>query len=125
MLKCVSAAPFGVPVVPLVNWMLKTSSGSKVRPMASITRLVQIVARRPKIRERQGSGDRRRVAELHQQAKFGEGGALEAPGRRPSSSSGISDCEHRPHSRCDLKRGAKISARQPTQRSANSSSMVR
>ena len=28
MLKCVSVAPFGVPVVPLVNWMLKISSAS-------------------------------------------------------------------------------------------------
>ena len=28
MLKCVSVAPLGVPVVPLVNWMLNTSSAS-------------------------------------------------------------------------------------------------
>ena len=35
MLWCVSVAPFGLPVVPLVNWMLIGSWQSSAEPMAS------------------------------------------------------------------------------------------
>ncbi|MDR8850746.1 hypothetical protein FEP99_03771 [Burkholderia pseudomultivorans] len=34
-LRCVSVAPFGLPVVPLVNWMLIGSVAASVAPSAS------------------------------------------------------------------------------------------
>ena len=47
MLKCDSVAPFGAPVVPLVNWMLIASSGSS----AARQRVEPAALRRPAERE--------------------------------------------------------------------------
>ena len=45
MLRCVSVAPLGCPVVPEVNWMLIASSERSVGPMAASCARLSAVAR--------------------------------------------------------------------------------
>lgn len=119
-LRCVSVAPFGLPVVPLVNWMLIGSLAESVAPIASSS--AGSTARRPRAitsaKRNMPAGATSPIDTIVR--RLGTRAACRSPGVAVASS-GAMVCSISTYAEL-LKRSAAITALQPTLFSAYSSS---
>ncbi|MDR8832122.1 hypothetical protein FEQ02_03182 [Burkholderia pseudomultivorans] len=122
-LRCVSVAPFGLPVVPLVNWMLIGSVDASVAPSASSA--VASTASRPRAitsaKRNMPAGATSPIDTTMR--RLGTRAACRSPGVAVASS-GARVCSISTYADV-LKRSAAIIALQPTLFSAYSSSASR
>ena len=94
MLKCESVAPFGAPVVPLVNWMLIASSGSSAAPSASRRARCAGPGEREQLRVREAARRHGPVAEQDDVLELGQANAVEHLARAVKMDLGSDLAEH-------------------------------
>ena len=127
MLKWESVAPFGEPVVPLVNWMLIASSGSSAARQRVEPRALRRAGEREQLRDTTGSPAARGSSPSRTTCLQLRAGATLSQrfARALESISGAIVAAACRDSRSTLKRRAMTSALQPTLLSAYSSSDAR